>query len=228
MGNKKKAGKIFSIFFLIVLIIVFFIEKKIYNFLEKSYFTVTNINFSGNTNLTVDIVKKLSGLEGKNIFYIDNKKLEFFFSNDIRIEKIKIKKELPDTINVEIKERTPYIYINYNKKILIADKNYKIYANYNEYQHFDFIILTISDLKLLKNGYDILKLLPRNLKNIVSEIIIKEKEQRIILKDGTVFKIDKNVGKEKYLIALKLYKKLKLDGKNIKYIDLRFSDYIVM
>ncbi|BDU49602.1 cell division protein FtsQ [Haliovirga abyssi] len=203
-------------------------EKKIYDFLEKSYFTVTNINLSGNTNLTVDIIKKLEKLKGKNIFYIDTKKLELFFNNDIRVEKIKIKKEIPDTIDIEIKERTPYIYINYNKKILIADKNCKIYANYNEYQNFDFIILTISDLKLLRNGYNILELLPQNLKNIVSEIIINEKEPEIILKDGTIFKIDKDVDREKYLIGLKLYKKLKLDGKNIKYIDLRFSDYIVM
>lgn len=56
--------------------------------------------------------------------------------------------------------------------------------------------------------------------NQISEIYYGEKNIILLLKDGIEFKTSKNIPENKYVIAYKLYSKLKKEGTAIKYIDL--------
>lgn len=48
-----------------------------------------------------------------------------------------------------------------------------------------------------------------------------------MLNDGIYIKTDETVDKSRYETAKKVYKKLKNEGKEFSYIDIRFEDYIV-
>jgi len=54
-----------------------------------------------------------------------------------------------------------------------------------------------------------------------------DREIKILFNDGVYIKTDSTVDKKRYEIAKRLYKKLKNEGKEFKYIDIRFEDYIV-
>ena len=111
------------------------------------------------------------------------------------------------------------------------------------------VLIITQEMQPYLNGPDIgdiARALPQYIQDQGSEIrvlmprygVINERRHRlhevvrlsgmnIILNDGVYIKTDGTVDKKRYEIAKRLYKKLKNEGKEFSYIDIRFEDYIV-
>lgn len=199
------------------------------NFLEEDYFQIKNIEVTnGLVLLDGEIHDALITLKGKNIWNVDTKSLEDELKKDVRIKEIKIKKEIPSKLIVSIEEEKPFVKIKSGEKILIANEKGEIFSYAKELAFNDLILLNISNkkdmddyLKIVKNIED------KELISFISEIYKTDNEVKLLLNDGILIKTDSTVDAKRYEIAKKLYKKLKNEDKEFKYIDIRFEDYIV-
>jgi len=199
------------------------------NFLEEDYFQIKNIEVNnGLVLLDGEIHDALITLKGKNIWNVDTKSLEDELKKDVRIKEIKIKKEIPSKLIVSIEEEKPFVKIKSGEKILIANEKGETFSYAKELAFNDLILLNISNkkdmddyLKIVKNIED------KELISFISEIYKADNEVKLLLNDGIFIKTDSTVDAKRYEIAKKLYKKLKNEDKEFKYIDIRFEDYIV-
>lgn len=115
--HKKKHYFIKFLIFLAVLGLV-------YLFLSSDYFTIRKIYVKGNHYYTKKEVINISdGKTGKNIFFksgINEMKEEL--EKEAYFSEVSIKRKLPDTIIVKVKEREQLAAIAYGKKFLVIDK----------------------------------------------------------------------------------------------------------
>lgn len=215
-----------NIFLLIFFIVLSFLYL---GFLEEEYFEIKNIEVNnGLILLDGEIHDTLITLKGKNIWNINTKFIENELKKDVRIKKIKIRKEMPSKLVVTIEEEKPFVKVKNGEKVLVANENGKIFSYAKELAFSDLLLLNLKSnenmpeyLKVVKNIDD------KEFASFVSEIDKTDKEIKILLNDGTHIKTDSTVDKKRYEIAKRLYKKLKNEGKDFKYIDIRFEDYIV-
>eukprot|EP00831_Metopus_contortus_P041037 TRINITY_DN32147_c0_g1_i2.p1 TRINITY_DN32147_c0_g1~~TRINITY_DN32147_c0_g1_i2.p1 ORF type:complete len:165 (-),score=21.55 TRINITY_DN32147_c0_g1_i2:13-468(-) len=101
-----KFGLIFTILILAL--------GKIFVFLKSDMFKISQIEINGDYYISnpglIDVIKDF---EGKNIWYINVKKIEEYVHEDIRVKSLTLKKILPDTLIVNIQERHPYACLLY-------------------------------------------------------------------------------------------------------------------
>lgn len=91
-------------------------------FLLSSFFNVRNIVISGNEKITQETITSLSGIElEQNTFKISKSKVEQAIKTNAYIDSVKIKRKLPETIEIQVVERKPaymltlgnaYVYMN--------------------------------------------------------------------------------------------------------------------
>lgn len=92
--------------------------------LKLPYFSIKNIIVSNNFNLTADEIVKTSGIfKGNNIFYVSFSKGKDNLLSNPYILDVKLKRKLPSTVMIEVKERKAVFYINIDKKFYVVDKD---------------------------------------------------------------------------------------------------------
>ena len=192
---------------------------------KTKYFNVNEISIKGkNEIIKNDIIQKLNGVKGKNLIYINAKKLEKNLKYDPRVEFVDIKKIYPDKLVIEINEKTPYVFIRNNNKFHLADKNLIIYGNIDEVQNVDIPIVNNDTNTKLEDFKIILSRIKyEELYKNISEIRKNGVYYEVVLKDGVIIRTDKLVEEKKYETSFKLYKKLK-DQQAMEYIDIRYKD----
>ncbi|MBN1467311.1 MAG: FtsQ-type POTRA domain-containing protein [Fusobacteriaceae bacterium] len=199
------------------------------DFLKNDYFKVKDVKVEGGIILLDgEIHNALLTLKGKNIWSLDTKNLENQLKKDVRIKNIKIERVLPSKLKISIEEEKPYIKVKKGEKILVANENGEIFSFSKELAYSNLIIVDGSQEAILKENLKVLKAIEdKELLSFISEIYSKNKEVRLMLNDGIYIKTDETVDKSRYETAKKVYKKLKNEGKEFSYIDIRFEDYIV-
>ncbi|TDT69860.1 cell division protein FtsQ [Hypnocyclicus thermotrophus] len=212
----------------IPIFILFIIFYNIYFFYNSDYFLIKDIQIMGkNELLKNDIIEKLDILKSKNIWKIDIEKLKELILKDVRIEKLDIKRKIPDKLIFEIEEKKPFIYVEYKGRILVSDKNGIIFSIYKEISNEDLAIIKLTNLEDLKEYISILNKLEGKYLELISELYKKENYYIIYLRDGIKIKTDIDVEKKKYSLAFKLYNHLKNKKEIDEYLDIRFKDFIV-
>ena len=199
------------------------------DFLEEDYFKIKNIEVNGGlVLLDGEIHDTLITLKGKNIWNIDTKKIKAELEKDVRIKEIKVERVLPSKLKITIEEEKPFVKVKQGEKILVANEKGEIFSYSKELAFNDLVLLNVSNANDMKEYLTIVKNIEdKELLSFISEIYKIDKEMKIILNDGVYIKTDGTVDKKRYEIAKKLYKKLKNEGKEFSYIDIRFEDYIV-
>ncbi len=102
-------------------LVVLLIGGGIY-FLLSSFFNVRSIVISGNEKISQETIISLSGIElEQNTFKISKSKVEQAIKTNAYIDSVKIKRKLPETIEIQVVERKPaymltlgnaYVYMN--------------------------------------------------------------------------------------------------------------------
>ncbi len=201
---------------------IIFALGKLFLFLDSDLFKITKIEIKGEYFISnPGLVDVINNLRGENIWYINTKKIGEYAGEDIRVKSLRIKKILPDTIVLEIEERTPYSYVLLNNRIYVCDEEGIIFSYRTETIKKDMIILNISHEEEIKNLLKVVsKIVNLRLSRQVSEIYYKGKTINLTLKDGVEFRTDIGIEEQKYKTAYNLYSKLKREGSELRYIDL--------
>lgn len=102
-------------------LVLLLIGGSIY-FLLSSFFNIDNIVIVGNEKITQETIISLSGIElEQNTFKISKNKVEQAIKTNAYIDSVRIKRKLPETIEIQVVERKPaymltlgnaYVYMN--------------------------------------------------------------------------------------------------------------------
>ena len=198
-------------------------------FLTKPVFEIKNVKIEGASEKLEESFKPLKEqIIGKNINDINLLDIKNKISEDIRIQKVFVKRDSLNEILISITEREPEYYLQYKKNIYILDKEGKIYGYLNDLKKRDFPFIVIKSEDEIEKILGILdKAESTDFKDVISQIYIESpKNINIVLSNGAVIKTDENVTKEKYDIGSYLFFDLSSKQK-IDYMDLRYEDYIV-
>jgi len=106
-------------------------------------FLVKNITVEGNVYLTKDDVVDITGVKlGEHLFNLDTAEVKTRLTNDLRIEDAIVKRKLPDTIAVSIKERIPTAIVATDYGYLDLDRRGKIIDGYRVLKHMSVPMIT--------------------------------------------------------------------------------------
>lgn len=107
-----------TIFFLILVILGVFVGC-----LFTPPFEVSNINVQNGIYVQADeILSKMDGVRGTNIFRINTKSLVKLIKENPYIKEVKIERQYPNGLYVHFEERTPYALIKYLESYIVVDK----------------------------------------------------------------------------------------------------------
>jgi cell division protein FtsQ len=135
-----------NIFFIFVLVLLFF--SGIYMFLINFFwFNLDRIQMSGDSNLTINDVTRLSPMYlGTNIFRINTGKLENDIKKDLTLSRVRVMRKLPDKIEISLQRKKPVLLINLDQLYgLTQDKEIIPLENFN--RGWDIPILSGVHLK---------------------------------------------------------------------------------
>ena len=165
-------------------------------FLLSSFFNIKKIEIVGNNKLTKDEAISLSQIEiEENTFKLSKNKIEKNIKQNAYVESVKIKRNLPSTILIEIEERVPtymitfanaYAYIN-NQGYFVEISKEKLelpiitgYATKEEDIQLGERLCT-EDLQKLDDILQIMKAAESNeIANIVTKINISDKQDYVL------------------------------------------------
>ena len=181
--SSKKMITFASCFLLIAIVIIFALTTPIFN--------INYIEVTGNSKISSDTIISISQLKkGQNIFKFNNSTIQNIKENNY-IDEVKIKRKLPGTIIISVKEReikyqikllNSYAYIDKNGYILevsTVKKEVPIIVGFNidENELINKNRLEVEDLEELNK---ILKVLDSaktiNIDSIITEINIENKD----------------------------------------------------
>ena len=134
--HQRKSRKILIYFFLFI-IITSINNISLYSFKLD---TVQKIEVSGlSENNNEALLKEIKNLDLKNIFFLNKKELDNLITSNSLIEKFKVIKKYPSTLNVKIEQTNFLAEINHGEKNYIIGSNGKLSSNKFNNQKLPFI-----------------------------------------------------------------------------------------
>ena len=197
-------------------------------FIQTDYFKIREITITGeNALLKRSIKDKLEDLKGKNIVYIDTKKIEKVIKEDARVKSVSIQKNFPGKLEIKLEERKPRAYVKKGTDMFLADEELNLYGYISEEKFKNMPIVIYTDDESLKDLKIIIsKIKNKDLYDMISEIRKSDKSYELVLVNGIKIITDTLVNEDKYNKAYQLYNKIKGD-QVIQYIDIRFKYFNV-
>ena len=220
--HQRKSKKIFIYFFL--LIIFSSINNGSIGKIKLN--KVDDINISGLSSLESEILlKDIKSLKLGNIFSLDDNEIIKIIDSNTLIEKYKVFKKYPSTLNIEIEKTYFLARINHNNEIFILGSNGKLSKNNKTTKRLPYIF----------GNPDIIEFL--NLKRIIDKTNIsydeiknfyffKSKRWDLELKNNTLIKLSRNNLEETLNNAYTFLDDSNLSG--IKIIDARINNQIIL
>jgi cell division protein FtsQ len=109
--------------FLLFILLVLACLMGVYQFLNSAVFAVSEIRVTGNHVLQADEVVRVSGLiAGVNIFKINTAGVVNRLRVMPLVEKVTVQRRFPDTIEIQIQERTPVAVVAEDGGFVVVDR----------------------------------------------------------------------------------------------------------
>jgi len=237
----KKIIKIFLIFTLLVLIMIFYnkvtTNYKFYKFtnmmnetLIKNGFFIENIHITGNNILTKeDILSSFQDLKNKNIFNIDLLQIHKILLLNKWIKDLEIKRILPNTIKIKITEQKAIaIWQTKSGNKLITQKgNVILVKKVNDFKNQ---LPIINGAEANQNTLKILKVLKQNpqlYERIWSISYISKRRWDIHFKEGLKILLPKDDIEKAWLRIQHLQKNYNILELGLTEIDIRNKNQIL-
>ncbi len=185
--SKKKIFVFLSSIALIGIVVIFALTAPIFN--------ITNIQIEGNEKIEAQAILSLSGLKkGENIFRFNNSVIQNIKENSY-IESVEVKRKLPGTVLISIKERDIKYQINLINSYTYIDKNGYILENSTIKKEVPVLVgleikedemlskerLKTEDLEKLNKTSKIMEAAKAiNIENIITEINTENENEYII------------------------------------------------
>ncbi|MBR6014251.1 MAG: FtsQ-type POTRA domain-containing protein [Selenomonadaceae bacterium] len=208
-------------------------------FVYVPFFTLTNINLNGANYITTEDVIKIGNIYiGEPLFELETDTIATRLSSDLRIEEVTVRRKLPGTLEVTIKERKPVATIICDYGYLDLDKSGTILDSYKTLKvmqipmitgatvHDKYIGDTVED-KMVKEVLIFLQKINADALNKISEIAIIE-ENYIVAYTNTERSVQIRIGKlerldEKARLTEDFLKNLENNPNPIEYVDFNYT-----
>ena len=119
-------------------------------------FTLREVKLVGATYLTKEDIIKVGNIYfGEPLFQLETDDIVRRLMQDLRIEEVKVKRELPNTLEVEIKERKPVATISCDYGYLDLDRQGKVIDSYKNLKAMPIPMITGAMVKDLYIGDDV-------------------------------------------------------------------------
>ena len=220
--QQRKSKKILIYFFLLIIL------GSVNNLsLSKIKLNkVENINISGlDSSDNIIIQNDLKSLNLGSIFLLDENSIGKVIDSNNLIQKYKIFKKYPSTLNIEIEKTDFLAKINQDGKTFIIGSNGKLIKNNSSINNIPFIFGNpeISEFLSLKKIIDSSNILYDEIENFY---FFKSKRWDVELTNNILIKLSKDNLKESLNNAFKFMNNINLE--NTKVIDARIKNQIIL
>ena len=203
-------------------------------------FTLQQIKINGANYITQDDILKVGNIYiGEPLFQLETDSITNRLSQDLRIEEVSVRRVLPNTLEVTIKERRPVATILCDYGYLDMDKNGKILDSYKNLKTMQIPMITgasVRDLyigddvddELVKKILDFLNKLNVESLNKLSEVAIISEDYIVAYTNTGKKSIQIRIGKlerldEKAKLTESFLQDLEKNPNPIEYIDFNYT-----
>jgi cell division protein FtsQ len=234
---------LYLLLFIFALALLSFITKEVYLYLVTTPdLDVRHIDISGNEVVSEETLRaSLDPVLRKNILSLDLGRWRERILQNAWIKEVSIKRDLPSTLLVEIKERAPAAFFLWEGKVYLVDAHGLPISSYQEkHSGYDFPFITGLEaaskedtLQKLCLGIEILENIKKHnsvLWEMISEIHVNDESFFILgLRDGSpaLYLDQKDFQKNlDHYFAIK--KDIDTQFEKIEHIDLRWKDRVIV
>jgi len=208
-------------------------------FVYVPFFTLSEIKLVGAKYLTAEDVMKVGEIYmGEPLFQLETDVVQSRLSKDLRIEEVSVRRHLPHTLEVKIKERRPLATVVCDYGYLDLDRNGTIIDSYKSLKTMQIPMITgaaVRDLYIgdavedetIKKILDFLQRLNEETLNRLSEIAIVEADY-IVLYSATERPVQIRIGKmerldEKARLTEDFLRDLETNPHPVEYVDFNYT-----
>ena len=198
------------------------IVAYMHNILVEQGLELNHVYLSGQNHINMDDIIKMSvPYQNQSIFSINLHKMKKDIEGLAWVESCNITRHLPDTLHINIVERTPIAIWQYQQNLYLIDDRGYVFSTDN-IEHFSHLIITVGEdaASYVRNLLTTLSLYPDIKNNISSAVRISDRRWNLITVDDTVIKLPEN-NVENALQTLHNMIVEDVISDNIQVIDLR-------
>ena len=202
-------------------------------------FTLREIKLVGAAYLTSDDIIKIGNIYiGEPLFQLETDEVTKRLQQDLRIEEVRVKRSLPSTLEVEVKERKPLATIVCDYGYLDIDRNGKVLDSYKSLKEMPIPMITGALMKDLYIGDDVtdelvkkilsfLQQLSETSLNKLSEVAVIDADY-IVAYTNTAQAVQIRIGKlerleEKARLTEDFLQDLELNPHKVEYVDFNYT-----
>ncbi|MBR1859688.1 MAG: FtsQ-type POTRA domain-containing protein [Selenomonadaceae bacterium] len=203
------------------------------------FFTLSEIKLTGATYLTKEDIVKIGNIYfGEPLFKLETDEVTKRLLKDLRIEAVTVRRELPHTLEINVKERKPLATIVCDYGYLDLDRNGKVIDSYKNLKSMPIPMITGAVVHDLYIGDDVedemVKKILFFLQNIneaslnkLSEIAVTG-EDYVVAYTDTAKSVQIRIGKlerleEKAHLTEDFLQDLELNPHNVEYVDFNYT-----
>ena len=203
-------------------------------------FTLREVKLIGATYLTKEDIIKVGNIYfGEPLFQLETDDIVRRLMQDLRIEEVKVKRELPNTLEVEIKERKPVATISCDYGYLDLDRQGKVIDSYKNLKAMPIPMITGAIVKDLYIGDDVtdemvqkilffLQQMSETSLNKISEIAIIGPDYVVAYTNTAKKAVQIRIGKlerleEKARLTEDFLQDLELNPHPVEYVDFNYT-----
>ena len=220
--HQRKSKKILLYFFL--LIIVSTINNNSFN--NYKFGKVQNINISGLDKRNNEILlSKIKNLNNENIFFIDKNEISKLIDSNSLVEKYKVFKKYPYTLNIKIQKTNFFAKININGKTFLIGSNGKLTQSDFENINLPYIFgkPTTEEFLKFKNKIDNSKFSYDQIKNLY---FFPSKRWDLKLRNDTLVRLPNNLTIKTLDNLHNFFESINEESYNI--LDVRIENQIIL
>lgn len=208
-------------------------------FVYVPFFTLSELKLVGAKYLTQeDILKAGNIYMGEPMFKLETDVVQNRLSKDLRIEEVSVRRHLPHTLEIKIKERRPLATVNCNYGYIDLDRNGVIIDSYKSLKTMQIPMITgvdVHDLyigdtvdnEIVRQILDFLQRLDEETLNRLSEIAIVEADY-IVMYSATERPVQIRLGKlerldEKAHLTEDFLRDLETNPHPVEYVDFNYT-----
>jgi len=200
-----------------------------------SAFPVKKIIFNGNKHLTIDELRALAGIHGKeSLIALSGKSVSQRLLKSPWIRSASVSKVFPDTLSIVISEVVPFALLDVNGHIFLSDDKGNLLEELKD-NTIPFLPIITGDPFKEKEGFSEALTLAKTMIDMgfsserdQIEIVLSKPQELTSVIDGTVVKIGIGEYREKLERLLELQEEIQKRKIPVDYIDLRFANRVVV
>lgn len=223
-----------------------YLADTVYGLIDRAvdlerYLEVRSIRIKGNNFVHADeLTQILQKIKGHNILKVNIKEIAERIKKHPWIKDVSVRRELPDTIFIDVSERTPAVYLNNKGKLYLTDEEGVIIDNKRESL---LALPVVYGINL--SGMAVGKKIPveglRSAIEVKKEIAsipwidlssagieVEERKQIVLHLKGFRIRLGHDGYKEKLERFYEITKNLQDKGVPYKEVDLRFENQIIV